>query len=191
MNSDPLAHLAERDYAAMQKNAHHLKLFAHADLNKVQAELVRSMLPELNAEQLTVLYDRPLGGGGFARVFEGIYQGERVAVKQVIKGMAPKLGEPDLTDDQRLHILAEEARREVAILYKLHPSPHTIGVRGFCVKDQKACVVMDPATKSLASKLIASAYAPMTWRNRMTLLRDIALGLVSLYEIRLEVASFL
>ncbi|KAJ3038423.1 hypothetical protein HDV00_000611 [Rhizophlyctis rosea] len=156
---DPASQIAEKDFGFMRKNVEHLNLLLRSGQD-IQTQM-QGLHLELNPDHLSIKYDNPRGGGGFARVYGGTYQGRPVAVKQISGGVSAELQPPGITPDEQLAILIKEARREVAILYKLQPSPHTIAVYGSCIKDGKACVVMEPAVTSLAAKLAASGFR--TW----------------------------
>ncbi|KAJ3040916.1 hypothetical protein HDV00_010127 [Rhizophlyctis rosea] len=155
-NTDAGSQNAEQAYLSMKKSTELLNVLIRSGI-KVDLEELHL---ELDPSQLEIRYDKLLGGGGFA-----------------------KLHKSDLTEDERATILAREARREVAMLYNSQPSPHMISVYGLCMKDNKPCVVMEPAEMSLASKLAKSRN--LTWWDKMVLLRDIALALDYMHSCQL------
>ncbi|KAJ3036896.1 hypothetical protein HDV00_002239 [Rhizophlyctis rosea] len=181
-NHDQKAENAEKDFAFMKKNVRFLSAVAGGGSAGMHAENAAATL-ELDPNHLMIKRDQRLGGGGFAHVFAGTYQGRSVAVKHILKSLDAEFYQVDLLEEERMKILVREARRESHILYKLQPSPHTIGVHGWCVKEKAVCVVMEPAVTSLAGKL--GAGNTMTWWAKMVLLRDIALCLDYMHSCQL------
>ncbi|KAJ3035011.1 hypothetical protein HDV00_004383 [Rhizophlyctis rosea] len=169
---DPHAHAVEKDFAFMKRNVDHLKQLAEYGIQTYTSDQQLKLDPQF----LTIHYNEVLGGGGFSKVYGGTYQGKRVAVKHVFRVVSVDVtAQEGMSEEERFQILMNEVRREAAILHRLQPSPHTIAVFGVCVKDKKACLVMEPASTSLAGKLCSQTL--FTWQEKMILLRDIALAL--------------
>ncbi|KAJ3035833.1 hypothetical protein HDV00_003368 [Rhizophlyctis rosea] len=174
---DDIAETARRELQSMQRNVQLAEALIKSG-TRGDADV-----SELDSSDVKIYYDRSFGGGGFARVYAGTYLGRPVAVKQVLKGLSASFYRPGITEEESLSILAEEARRECAILDKLQPSPHTIAVEGFCIKDGKPCIIMEEAHMSLAQRL--ETVPLLKWREKMTLLRDVGLALDYMHSCQL------
>ena len=112
------------------------------------------------------LKEPPLAQGGFGVVYEGMWNGRRVAVKK-LKGT--------LTPD-----LLEEFRRESEIHARLHQN-NIIALYGVCVESMNALVLEFMPYGSLYMVLKRPPVA-LTWSVRLSLSLDIVSGLLYLHS---------
>ena len=136
---------------------------------------VKAMTPSLSDMQISsnlttipwhaLVIQRELGRGGFGVVYEALWQGTKVAIKQL-------LGK--LTSD-----LMEEFQRETNVHARLR-HPNIIALYGVCVEPMKYAMVMEfMANGSLYDVLKNPAELP--WSVRFTMSLDLVSGLLYLH----------
>ena len=113
---------------------------------------------------------RQLGKGGFGTVYEGIYNGKPVAVKQL---------STHLTQEA-----LEELKREAEIMIQLvFKSDHIVAIKGICLESPYSLVMELMPKGSLYDLLHSNQELP--WAIRYQIALDAAWGLKDLHEYKI------
>lgn len=109
-----------------------------------------------------------IGRGGFSRVYEGTYKGEKVAIKKM-----------PLTDKDAAKYLDSE----LAILQHCCDHPCLLKYYGAAVKAKEVFIVTEfMVGGDLSSVLSKHVDVPLPWRLRCRIARDALQGIVSLHS---------
>eukprot|EP01097_Dermamoeba_algensis_P005143 TRINITY_DN3271_c0_g1_i4.p1 TRINITY_DN3271_c0_g1~~TRINITY_DN3271_c0_g1_i4.p1 ORF type:complete len:882 (-),score=357.07 TRINITY_DN3271_c0_g1_i4:125-2770(-) len=104
-----------------------------------------------------------IGGGGFAEVFEGVFHGERVAVKKLISQSWDQEGRKEL-------------EKEVFIMANSHSS-YIVQLYGFNLYPPHMCVVMEFFPRGSLAYILWDKNIQVPWQRRWSFARDAAFAL--------------
>eukprot|EP01098_Paradermamoeba_levis_P002922 TRINITY_DN1381_c0_g1_i4.p1 TRINITY_DN1381_c0_g1~~TRINITY_DN1381_c0_g1_i4.p1 ORF type:complete len:734 (-),score=234.13 TRINITY_DN1381_c0_g1_i4:40-2157(-) len=116
---------------------------------------------EINYHEIKIV--KRIGGGGFAEVFEGIFHGERVAVKKMLAQSWDQGGRKEL-------------EKEAQIMCNSHSS-YIVRLYGFSLYPPNMCMVMEFFPRGSLAYILWDKNVALNWNRKWEFARDAALAL--------------
>jgi len=133
-------------------------------------------------------YEPPIGEGGYATVYKGIFNGQAVAIKVLKNNTSDMQPTGDSEFDEHMEDVGsqehleqlEEFRHEVWIMSGLS-HPNLVAMRGFCL--EPPCIVTEYIGGGALDKYLQTKDKPLDWPLRLKIAKDIAKGCAFLHSI--------
>ncbi|KAK3416906.1 hypothetical protein EUGRSUZ_H02647 [Eucalyptus grandis] len=171
-------------YGGVSSELHGQNRGDHSDFPVFNQGNVKIPIKDLRQATNNFSEENKLGSGGFGVVYKGeLPDGTKIAVKRM---------NPEAKDTKRMKGIQTEILRmkgfkaEIAVLTKVRHR-HLVMLLGYCIKGHERLLVYEYMPQgTLAQHLFEGqekGYAPLTWKQRMTIALDVARGVEYLHSL--------